>query len=225
MSFIATYNLRVIVMIFLSAGAVSDTFAAPEIKPSGRGVRLGTVGATYPIAEPDALTEIEEAAKRVNWEKLLEKKKMEKMIQSYRPSGLISVPRARAARSYPVDMTYTLTQDIPDGRGGVLYPSGFTFNPLQYLSLPNILVFIDGSDPDQVDWYGASSYAKEPRATLLLTDGNYFELMEKFKRPVFYANGSLLSRMNLTAVPAVAIQKGPMIEVHEIEPPGKKQPR
>lgn len=223
MNSIRTYSLSVLLLTMIAAVAASDTFAAGERGASGKGILLGTVGATYPIAEPDALTDIEEAAKQVNWEKVFEKKKMEKMIRSYRPSGLISLPRTKISRSYSVDMTYTLTQDIPDGRGGVLYPSGYSFNPLQYVSLPNILVFINGADPEQVEWYGASPYAKEPRATLLLTDGNYAEIMEKVKRPVYYANGSLLSRMKLTAVPALAIQKGSMIEVHEIDAPRKRE--
>ncbi len=39
---------------------------------------LGIAGATYPIAEKDALAEIEERAKQVDWEKVIKKDKMEK---------------------------------------------------------------------------------------------------------------------------------------------------
>lgn len=220
---IKAYNHRLLplLVIFVIAGAISSA-AAEKMASPGKGLNLGAVGATYEISEPDALLEIEERAKQVNWDKVFEKNKMEEMVRTYRPSDLRPLPRVTATRVYSVDMTYTLTQDIPDGRGGVLYPNGFSFNPLQHLSLPNVLVFIDGSDPDQIAWFAASPYAKDKRATLLLTEGDYYDLMKKFRRPTYYATKNILSRMNVTAVPAVAVQKGSMIEVHEIEVPIEK---
>ncbi len=43
-------------------------------------------------------------------------------------------------------MTFTLGNDIPDGKGGVLYPKGYAFNPSNYLSLTSLLVVIDSDD-------------------------------------------------------------------------------
>ena len=179
------------------------------------GKDLGTIGATYSIAEKDALREIEERAKEVDWEKAFDRKRMKDRIRGYRPEGMETLLAAREDRVFPVDMTWTLDFDIPDGKGGILYPKGFSFNPLAYVFLPNVLVVIDGNDTRQVEWFRTSPYAKDPRVMLLLTGGSYGSLMEKLKRPVFYANGKIIKRFQLKAIPAVIVQKGTVMEVRE----------
>ena len=92
---------------------------------------LGNFGMTYRIAERDALTEIEERAKQVDWHKVLDKRK----IENYQgPPDRVRLPRAKRNRSFQVDMTYTTEIDVPDGKGGILYPTGYTFNPLDYIN-------------------------------------------------------------------------------------------
>ena len=91
----------------------------------------GEVGRTWPIAEQDALTEIEAKARQVEWRKVLERKK----VEAYQgPPDKGSLPRARRDRTVPVDLTYTTSIDVPDGKGGILYPKGYTFNPLDYVT-------------------------------------------------------------------------------------------
>ena len=65
---------------------------------------LGSFGRTYPVAEKDALTEIEDRAGKVDWSNLLYKKKVEN-YQGPPDSG--SLPRAQHERVPQVDMTYT----------------------------------------------------------------------------------------------------------------------
>jgi hypothetical protein len=67
-----------------------------------------------------------------------------------------------------------------------------------------------------VSWLKASQYKNDLAAMLLITAGSYHELYEKLQRPVFYANSAIVDRFQLKAVPAVAIQKGRLIEVHEV---------
>lgn len=191
------------------------------------GKDLGTVGATYPIAEKDALVEIEERAKEVDWEKAPDRKKMKERIRDYRPDGMEPLPAAREDRVFPVDMTWTLDFDIPDGRGGILYPKGFSFNPLAYVFLPSVLVVINGGDARQVEWFKTSPYAKDHRVMLLLTGGSYGAVMKKLKRPAFYANGKIVRKFQLNAVPSVIVQKGTVMEVREyaLEGEGRKKKR
>ena len=42
-------------------------------------------------------------------------------------------------------MTYTTEIDVPDGKGGILYPKGYTFNPLEYLTYSKTIIVINGS--------------------------------------------------------------------------------
>jgi len=176
---------------------------------------LGSIGATYPIAERDALAEIEERASAVDWGKAFDPKRMREKIGNYRPGGMEVLPAAKKDRVFQVDVSWTLDFDIPDGRGGILYPRGFSFNPLAYVFLPNILVVIDGDDARQIEWFKASSHAKDHRVMLLLCGGSYTRVMEKLKRPAFYADARIVKRFQLKAVPAVIVQKGAVMEVRE----------
>lgn len=176
---------------------------------------IGKVGATYPIKERDALQEIEERARSVDWEKVLDRRMLEQQMQSLRPEGLAHLPRSKRDRSFQVDMTYTLTYDIPDGKGGILYPSGFTFNPLDYVAYPNIQVYINGSDRKQLEWFKTSPFAKEDRVRLSIVDGSHHDVSKKLGRQVFYATPLALKRLKLVAVPSVVMQKGKMMEVRE----------
>lgn len=176
---------------------------------------IGTVGQVYPIAERDALTEIEERAKAVNWRSILDKEKPE----DFRPSNLVQLPRAQHDRSFLVDMTYTLEFDVPDGRGGILYPRGYRFNPLDYVPFNQTLVVLDGDDPEQVDWLKRSSLLSEPGSQILLIQGAFSRVGEQLGRAVFYADRRILERFNLVAVPSVISRKGRLMEVKEIEIP------
>ena len=177
---------------------------------------LGTFGTTYLISERDALAEIEERARQVDWSKVLDKKK----VKNYQgPPDRGSLPRAKRNRSFLVDMTYTTEIDVPDGKGGILYPKGYTFNPLDYVAYPKTLVVIDGSDPEQVKWLASSEYDKRLDVSLLLTEGNFGVVSKKFSRPLFYADRKIIERLKLKAVPSVIRQKGRLMEVTEMALP------
>jgi conjugal transfer pilus assembly protein TraW len=184
---------------------------------------LGSVGATWPIAEQDALAELEARAKEVDWSSVMDRRKMERSLRDYRPEGMTSLPAAKKDRTFQVDMNYTLDFDIPDGKGGILYPRGYSFNPLAYAFFPGVLVVIDGDDARQVKWFQASPYGKDHRVRLLLSGGPYYEIMARLKRPVFYANGRIAKRLGLAAVPAVVFQKGTIMEVREYAIEDKKK--
>jgi len=184
------------------------------VSPALGDIRLGAVGATYRIAEPDALSEIKAAAAKADWRAVFRDARA--WIKQYRPKDLKSLPPATKHRSFLVDMTYTLDRDIPDGKGGILYPKGYTFNPLDYVRLTRILVILDGGDRRQVDWFKTSQYADDYRVTTILTGGDYYDLMKELDRPVFYLPAEMADRLHLTAVPSVVRQRGKHLEVTEI---------
>jgi conjugal transfer pilus assembly protein TraW len=119
-------------------------------------------------------------------------------------------------------MTYTLEFDVPDGRGGILYPRGYRFNPLDYVPFNQTLVVLDGDDPEQLDWLKRSSLLSEPGSQILLTQGAFSRVGERLGRAVFYADRRILERFNLAAVPSVISRKGRLMEVKEIEIPDSR---
>lgn len=181
---------------------------------------LGKVGATYPIAERDMVEVIKETVASMDTKKFGEKmrEKARKGIETYRPPGLVSLPVAERDDSFSVDMSWTLPFDIPDGKGGIIYPKGFTFNPLEYTYLPSTLVFLDVSDQRQVEWFLRSQYVKKVNAKILLTGGDYMNFMKRIRRPVFYADSRFIRRLQLRHVPSVAVQQGKVMAVYEFAP-------
>ena len=178
--------------------------------------KLGTLGQTYQIAERDALKELKKRVSEINWNKVFNREKIEKAIRDYRPD-LEPLPRAHKERVRLVDMTYTLPFDIPDGKGGILYLRGYTFNPLDYIHFDRTVVVIDGDDPEQVRWFSHSKYASQINTMLLLTGGSYFAIQKKLERPVFYATTDIIRRFQLEAVPSVVRRHGRYMEVREID--------
>ncbi|MDO3380349.1 hypothetical protein [Geoalkalibacter halelectricus] len=176
---------------------------------------LGVVGTTYDIAEPDALQEIMERVEKHDWDKEFASIKPE----AYRPPGLRELPRAQRTRSFLVDMTYTLDRDIPDGRGGILYPKGFTFNPLDHVFFDQALVIFDGDDPEQVAWVKEQGYLDKPGVLLLLSQGDYVAVGKQLQRAVQYADARIVDRFQLKAVPSVVAKQGRYMEVVEYEVP------
>lgn len=206
--------IALVAMIFLQVGNV-------------HAVNLGKVGATYPIIERDMLQVIKETLNEIDTKKFTEevREKGKKYIMNYRPPGLVSLPTTERDDSFSVDMTWTLPFDIPDGKGGIIYPKGFTFNPLEYTYLPSTLVFIDVSDQRQVNWFMQSPYVKKIDAKILLTGGDYYHFMRKIKRPVFYADDRIIKRLQIRSVPSVAVQQGKLMAIYEFAPESRKSKR
>jgi len=182
---------------------------------SARLHNLGTVGTVYPIVEPDTLEEIKHALAQVDWSKVFSREKVESLVRSYHPD-LTHLPRAKKDRVRLVDMTYTLPFDIRDAQGRVIYPKGYTFNPLDYIHYPRTLVVIDASDRAQVKWLKKSGFLKRLDVLILLTGGSWWKVEQELKRPVYYADTVIVNRFNLQAVPSIIKQKGRYMEVREV---------
>ena len=191
--------------------------SAPDVFSKDHGV----VGKTYSIAEPDALEEIKASAGNIKTDEMVRWAK-EKAL-NLKPDDSVSLKQADKDRVFKVHMSYTLEFDIPDGKGGVLYPKGYSFNPLEYIVYPGVLVVIDGSVRQQVEWFKKSEYSQDAGVKLLITDGKYYELALKLQRPVFFLTYEIKEAFNLQAVPCVVFQSGNLMEVREFAVSGQKE--
>ena len=175
---------------------------------------LGTYGATYPIMEGDAIAQMKKAIAGYDWEKF--KRKQREEINNYKPKDLVDLPTVRKDKVFKVDMTGSIKEDIIGRDGVVIYPKGYRYNPMEYVFMRRILVFINGKDEKQIEWYKKSPYPSDMRTMLLITDGSYLDVRKKFKTlTVYYANKEIIERMGIKAVPSVAVQKGTELEVRE----------
>jgi conjugal transfer pilus assembly protein TraW len=180
-------------IVILTAGLV---FAGP--------IDVGTFGALYPVAEPDLLDELRSRAASTDWKKYMNPDRMEENVKKYRPEGTAILPKAEKSQVRRVRYVYTLDFDVPDNFGHVLYPKGYSFNPISYLHLwlPKIVV-IDASDKRHVDWFEKSGMNADEKVTLLITGGDYYDLAKRFKRPVFYLSELVAEKLDIRAVPSV----------------------
>ena len=174
---------------------------------------LGEYGATYAIIEEDAIRHLKKAIAGFDMEKF--KKSQIEKIRSYKPKDLVDLPVARADSVFKVDMTGTIPDDIVGINGEIIYPKGYRYNPMEYVFMRRILVFIDGRDEKQIQWYKKSPYTTDMRTMLLITDGSYREVKNKLKTMVYYANRKIIDRMGIKAVPSVAVQNKTELEVRE----------
>jgi conjugal transfer pilus assembly protein TraW len=187
---------------------------AVAMAASARG-ETATVGRTWPIAEPDALFEIE--ARVAQQPQSIAAKFGPREKWSAMQSATLGV--AKTDRKRTVVPFHTLDFDIrlPDGK--LLYPKGYTFNPLSYVSLPQRLVVVHSGD---LGWALARA---RPSDWILLAGGTKTSsdpvtMGEKVGRPLFILEERVKQRLGLTVAPVIVAQVGQKLELSEfvVEP-------
>ncbi len=199
-------------MNYKIAVAIICSIVVQDPSQAGTIIKLGVVGTTYSIAEPDMLSQLQgQVAKNDH-----ARKQWLEQIKTYQPADLHNLPQATTDRTFQVDMTYTLNRDLTDADGKLIYPKGYSFNPLDYINFPGGIVVIDGAAPEQVAWFKQTPYAENHQMKLLITDGLAPELIQILQRPVFYLTKDIAKRLQLKAVPSLIFQRGKRMHVQEI---------
>jgi conjugal transfer pilus assembly protein TraW len=191
-----------------SSAAYALMLAITGLKAPQARAETSTIGRTWPIAEPDALSEIESRAAAMPPD----------MAGEFGPRSTWSAMHAASLADAPVSRVrgvvpfHTLEFDItlPDGK--ILYPKGFTFNPLSFVSLPQRLVVVH---PRDLRW--AAHYAR-PEDFILVTAGDAITLSEQAGRSIFILEERVKTRLGLTVAPVVVRQVGQRLELTEFGP-------
>ncbi len=194
-----------IIIAFLCLTAIAK--AAPLVSLS----RIENNCTTWQVVEEDITDELKELALI----HLPSQEKIIKQIENYRPKDISHLPAATRESSFLVDMSYTLPQDIKDGKGNILYPKGYRWNPLDFLPFSGSLLILDGSR-EQINWLMATSYAKNPAVRIFLAGGDAASLAEKLQRPVFYLTKGVAQRLHLKAAPSLVTKKEKRLLVEEL---------
>lgn len=180
---------------------------------------LGVLGPTYPIHERNLIEVMQEkmAEKQANGEIAAMHERMADQAAQYvqRPPGQ-KLPRALERKISSFSPLYVLDRDIHDATGKLIFAKGTTVNPLKIKPLTKMLCFIDGDDPQQVEWM-MKSCAYHPANKLILVAGNYQTLMTQLNvRLYFDQQGWLVNKFHIQALPAVVKQQGQDLYVEEI---------
>ncbi len=205
----ASRRSAIIVMTSICLAAIAGTALAATSQ----------IGRTWPIAETDAMSEIESRATHVP-----------DMRQAYGPRSGWSAMKAAALgdaredRQRTVVPFFTLDQEIklPDGR--VVYPRGFTFNPLAFVTLPQRLVV---ARPVDLAW--ALRTARSSDFILMAAgkpgDADAITLSERHGRSIFILEERVKQRLGLTVAPVVVTQAGQKLVLNEYGPASRQAPK
>jgi conjugal transfer pilus assembly protein TraW len=173
------------------------------------------LGKTYPIAERDFLDVIRERlqAKQDSGELAAMQKAMVATAKHSieNPPPVPGITRATKAGTHYYDPAVTATNDMRDADGNVVVKAGTSVNPLEYVGLSKVLLFIDAADKQQVNY--AAQYYKDSKkpVKVILTGGSYMALMRQWKRPVYFDQGGYLTgRLRITQVPTLVYQETPV---------------
>lgn len=170
----------------------------------------GTEGEVFPIKEVD----IREVMLK-EWKAEMEKwrKEYKKKIEEYHEKDA-GFSYATGYKEYTCTPKYTLPEEVRDKDGKVIYPKGYTFNPLDYMSFPFEICFITEKEVDYLPKIDKSKKTFTPRElwqgrVYVLVKGNSWKLREKGYIVWDYGlSKEWIERMCVREVPACVRQVG-----------------
>jgi len=178
---------------------------------------LGVRGATWAIAEPDLLEEIE--ARLVEMERsgalarLEEEARARARMKLEEPDPAPGIAPAREERSRLFDPAITIARDIRTAGGALIAAAGTRVNPLERVTLSRGLLFVDGRREAEIAW----ALAQAGPAKIVLLAGRPLKLMRRHGRPFFFDQGGrLAARFGLRFTPSLVEQAGTRLRITEV---------
>lgn len=180
---------------------------------------FGVIGEVFPVAEKSFLKIIEERLTALNDSGALEAMN-QRWIQTAaehanRPSAL-NLPRTNHSITHHYVPEITLSQDIRDERGRVLYVRGTHVNALSQLpSYQPCWLFFNADDEAQINWAQLQKTSC-PNPKLILTGGAINAAEKKLHSVIYFDQaGKITRQLHITHVPAIVTRKGNRLVIVE----------
>lgn len=167
---------------------------------------FGVVGEVFPIAEKSFLRLIEErlaALKASGALKALNQRWIQTAAEHANRPTALNLPRANHSIKHNYMPEITLSQDVRDERGRVLYAQGTTVNALaQMPAYKPCWLFFNADDEAQLNW-AAHQKMSCPNPKLIIT-GGAINTTEKRLQSVIYFDqaGKITGKLHVAHVPA-----------------------
>ena len=174
-------------------------------------------GATWPIAEPDLLAEIEarllEMERSGEIERLQGQARARARAALEEPEPVAGIAPAREVRTRLFDPSIAVERDIRTADGTLIAPAGARVNPLATHLLTRDLLFIDARREAEIAW----ALGHERPAKIVLLAGRPLDLARRFGAPVFFDQGGrLAARFGLARTPVLVEQAGAKLRITEV---------
>ena len=178
---------------------------------------LGVRGATWPVAEPDLLEEIEarllEMQRSGELVRLQDEARAKARRKLEEPDPAPGIAPARERQSRLFDPSITVARDIRTAEGVPIAAAGTRVNPLERVMLARDLLFVDGRRAAEIAW----ALAYERPAKIVLLAGRPLDLARRHGRPFFFDQGGrLAARFGLRFTPSLIAQDGAQLRITEI---------
>ncbi|HFD4013397.1 TPA: hypothetical protein ACF3XO_004467 [Vibrio parahaemolyticus] len=165
-----------------------------------------TFSATYPVVEPDPIEQIKERLESVDVQDYMKTPRKDWSVFKGEPYPVATKTRIR--RYIP---WYTTEFDILGENGKVMYPKGYTFNPLKYAKYPRRIVIFKLNQLDKI------KPLLRPSDELIADSGDVIEAAEKLGRHISLVEPRMQERLGVRVVPSIIEQKGEHFEIKEID--------
>ena len=187
------------------------------LAPGASAKDLGVRGATWAIAEPDLLGQIESRLLEMQRSGEIARFEEEARLRVRRtleePPPVPGIAAATRARSRLFDPAITVARDIRTPDGTPIASAGTRVNPLERMPMTRDLLFVDGRRAVEIAW----ALAHESPAKIVLLAGRPLELMRKHGRAFFFdTGGTLAARFAIAATPSLVEQAGTRLRITEI---------
>ena len=207
---------RAISLPSLAAAALAGALLAVPAEAKDLGVR----GATWPVAEPDLLAQIElqllEMARSGELARLEDEARKRVRRRLEEPDPVPGIAPARTERSRLFDPSITVERDIRTPDGGLIAAAGTRVNPLARMTLARDLLFVDGRREAEIAWALAREIETGRPSKIVLLAGRPLDLMRQHRRPFFFdTGGRLAARFGIAATPSLVEQAETRLRISE----------
>ncbi|MGC3903745.1 type-F conjugative transfer system protein TraW [Legionella pneumophila] len=180
---------------------------------------FGVVGEVFPIAEKSFLTLIEErlASLKASGELEAMNQRWVQTVAEHanRPTAL-DLPRTNRSMRHDYIPEITLSQDITNDKGRILYSRGTHVNALQHMpSYTPCWLFFNADDEAQLKW-AAHQKTNCSSPKLILTGGAVKTAENKLDAVIYFDQaGKITRKLHITHVPAKVTRHQNSLVIHE----------
>ena len=181
---------------------------------------LGVRGQTWPVAEPDLLTQIEarltEMERSGELARLHGEARIRARARLEAPEPVAGIAPARKERTRLFDPSITVERDIRGPDGTLVAAAGTRIDPFVHAPFTRDLLFIDGRREAEIAWALERVRAGERPSKIVLLAGRPLELARRHGRPFFFDQGGRIARrLGLAFTPSLVRRDGAHLRIAE----------